>query len=568
MWYSNCVACLPWSRFALSVLCLFLSQPVSAQNRVPAGRPSIFSDSTVVPHSLPLTTADEKDSLYPEETGEQGGFSYLLQRIPKETVKPVSPLPVPDLSLFDLPVLFTFRTQETIRTLQYTDHTVFSTWLNRINRYKPMVQSILTREGLPKDLLYVALIESGFNPRSYSPEGSCGLWQMTIATAGQYGLERTPFVDERFDPEKSSRIMAQRFKALFNRFGDWNLVIAAHHTDPEIVAAAIQERGTTDIWQLGLPRNTDWFLSLVTAAMIIGTNPTAYGFEITSSSPVFFETVPVGQPMPLQVVADGLQIPVDKLKLLNPELRNWKVPAGYLLKIPLGTQPQYRRWAGLPGLSPVLADLMAYKVRRGDTIMSVGRRFGVDPAEIALENNLSVKSKLKKGRVLFVPIYNRTNPVSAPVTARPEPAPSAPSGTEPEEDSGEGEVDTLKKQTTYRVKRGDTLAAIGRRNGVSVSELRKWNKLKSSGAINIGQSLVILKPAGKGTVAKKVHAPIPPEANGGKTITYTVKPGDTLWDIARQFNMTLGAILSTNNFKRRHAIHPGDRIKIIRPEVK
>ena len=558
---------LPWSLLVLSVLGILLPQTLSAQNSGSIGRSNIGSDATVVLHALPPVGVAEQDSLYPEEIGEQGGFSYLLQRIPKEAAKPISPLPVPDLTLFDLPILFNFRTQEAIRTLQYTDQAVFSTWLNRVNRYKPMVQSILTREGLPKDLLYVALIESGFNPRSFSPEGTSGLWQMTLATADQYGLDRTALVDERLDPEKSTRIMAQRFKALFNRFEDWNLVIAAHHTDPEIVAAAIKEQGTRDVWQLGLPRNTDWFLSLVMAASIIGKNPTAYGFELTSSAPVIFETAPVGQPTPLQVVADGIQIPVDKLKLLNPELRNWKIPAGYLLKIPLGTQPQYRRWAGLPPLSPVLADLMAYKVRRGDTITSVGRRFGVEPEEIALENNLLVKSKLKKGRVLFVPIYNRTTATNTPASVRPEPSPPVSSTADQQEAAAEDGDDTPQSQTKYRVKRGDTLAAIGRRYGVSVSDLQRWNKLKKSGAILIGQNLVILKPVGKGVAAKKISVPKTPQASDGKTILYTVKRGDTLWDIARQFNVTMGAILGANNLRKRPAIHPGDRLKIIQPTV-
>ena len=558
---------LPWSWLFLSVLCLLPSPSSSAQSSASGSRSSVGSDTTAVLHGLPPVTVAEKDSFYPEEIGDQDGFSYLLQRIPKETVRALSPLPVPDPSLFDLPIVFTFRTQEAIRTLQYTDHAVFSAWLNRVNRYKPMVQSILTREGLPKDLLYVALIESGFNPRSFSPEGTCGLWHMTLGVADQYGMDRTRLVDERFDPEKSTRMMAQRFTALFNRFEDWNLAIAAHHTDPEIVTAAIKEQGTRDIWQLGLPRNTDWFLSLVMAAAIISKDPAAYGFELISSAPVIFETVPVARPMPLQDVADGIRIPVDKLKLLNPELRNWQIPSGYLLKIPLGAQPLYRQWAGLPPVSPVLADLMAYKVRRGDTIMSIGRRFKVDAAEIALENNLSVKSKLKKGRVLFVPIYNKPTPVSVPTSVRPEPPPPVSSIAEPGEDEDTGEIERPQNEIKYRVKRGDTLAAIGRRYGVSARDLQNWNKLKNPGAILKGQSLTILKPVGKGVSAKKASVPKPADASEGKTILYTVKRGDTLWDIARQFNVTLGAILGANNLKRRPAIHPGDRLKIVQPGV-
>ncbi|MBM3265285.1 MAG: LysM peptidoglycan-binding domain-containing protein [candidate division Zixibacteria bacterium] len=535
---------------------LALAQTVSNVFRTDVGTGGDVSGRTAI------------DSLYAEEAGEISGFPYLLQGWPRENFLPDDPLPEIDMARFDLPLMLDAPTRKALWVFRVMDADTFSEWLKRFTRYRPMVLSILTREGLPKDLIGVALAASGFDPRAHSGLGTAGLWQVAGAVADEYGLDRTAYIDERYDPEKSTRAMAQRFRALFRRFGNWELAIAACYAGHEQVEAAMRTKGTPAILLSDLPQDTQRFVYFSFAAAVVLKDPAVLGFETTALPPLTFETVPVVEDRSLQEIANGARISVEHLKKLNPELRAWTAPSGYTLKIPVGMQPQYRAWAGLAPLAPPPANLMAYKVRRGDTITSIARRFGLDPEEVALENNLLVKSKLKKGRVLFVPIYEKPAPLRTSVLPENPPDPVAVAVPAVSADTEEPEAYNREK-LTYKVKRGDTLASIGRRYRVSVAELQEWNGLRNPGSILVGQRLTVFKPAASvATEVRKQKSTNPPLSSGSETIVYTVKRGDTLWDIARRFNVTLSAIRATNNLTRRSAIHPGDRLKIIQDNVR
>lgn len=489
----------------------------------------------------PSASADN-DPGYAEERIYKSGFAELLPMWSATTSYGDYDPPLPDFSRFDIPLTLNGPVKQALFILQNEAAPLFSEWLNRTNLYLPMIKSILSREGLPHDLIYVAMIESGFMPRSYSSDGAAGLWQLMSAQGTHYGLVRTDEIDERFDPEKSTRAVILQFKDLYRSFGSWELVLAAHHAG----AASIENAGSGSVWQMNLPRDTAPFIAFVMAAAIISKNPEEYGFEIQAKLPLTFETVPVPREVALDSIAIGMSMPVEQLKVLNPELRRWRALPGYLLKLPVGTQAAYYTWAGIEPATPEPADLTVYRVRRGDSILRIARRFGVRSDDIIVENEITRPDRLRIGQVLYIPTYGtgrsaRTKQTTTSTTrsARPVSPPN------PE----------THKKLTYRVRRGDTLERIGRRHGVSIRELQSWNALRDPGDILAGQRLAIWVPATE----------TPEPVADGSTLIYTVRPGDTLWDIARAHNVTVSALRSANGLNRRGSIHPGDKLKINRP---
>ena len=485
----------------------------------------------------------EADSVYPEERAHETGFSLLIPILSKNNLHTGHEPPLPDFSRFDLPIVLNARVKQAIYILQNEAHFLYNAWLNRTS-YIPMIKSMLSREGLPSDLIYVAMVESGFQPRGYSSDGAAGLWHLMWPDSEQYGLDRTEYIDERFDPTKSTRAVIHHFKALYREFGSWELVLAAHHAGAEPIRTA----GAGNIWQMDLPRHTLSFVAFVMATAIISKSPVAYGFKTKAQLPLTYETVPVVQDCDLDSVALGMQVDLEQLKMLNPELRQWRASAGYTLKIPIGTQPQYHTWAGIEPAVREPSEITVYRVRRGDSILRIARRFGVRSDDIILENEILRPDRLRIGQVLYIPTYGTTKRISSTRSASSRTAsvrPVAPPDPK------------THTRLTYRIRRGDTLERIGRRYRVSIAEIQAWNTLRDPGDILAGQRLVIWIPTSK-TSPPRQDTPV----TDGATIVYTVRRGDTLWDIARQHQVTVSALLAANRLNRRAAIHPGDKLRI------
>lgn len=498
-------------------------------------------------------TDEAADSLYAEEREVPAAFSQLMKLSSPKTDLDEMDLRLPDFSRFDLPVVMNRQVGEAIHLLRTSGASEFASWMNRVNRYNPIIRSIFQKEKLPYDLTSVALIESGFHPRAYSEEdGTAGLWQFTLQTGTDRGLNRTAWVDERFDPEKSTWAAAGHFKYLYGLFGDWALVLAAHHVGVESVQDLIEKTGVVDFWRMDLPEETVRFVSLVMAATIIAKTPDVYGFRIQALPPLTYETVMVDRGLSLETIAEGMEIALDPLKMLNPELRDWRTPAvGYALKIPTGSQPNFMAWTGVTPPEPAPTDMTAYTVRRGDTILEISRRFNISPKTIIAENDLRRPNRLLVGQVLFIPLYDGgTNTGAAATTARvPPPSPSVVRNPDP----------ASRTKTSYRVKPGDTLDAIGRRYGVTSREIQVWNNIGSPRDLQAGQTLTIWAPPGQSARTAET------QSSGSKTAFYTVRRGDTLWEIARKFNVTVSSVRAANDLNRRAAIYPGNKLVIPLP---
>ncbi len=338
----------------------------------------------------------------------------------------------------------------------------------RAGRYKAMIQKVMAEEGVPQDLIYLAVAESGFQPRVVNHKyGAGGMWQ--FLPHGNYGLTRNGYVDERFDPEKSTRAYARYMKFLYDQLGDWYLAMAAYDWGAGNVQRAVEKTGYADFWELyrrnNLPGETKNYVPEILAAIIIANNPHQYGFdELTLDPPVLTDTVTINYSVDLRLVSDLVNAPVDELEALNPSLLRMVTPpdTSFDLHLPAGTATVFQeRVAEVP--ESHRNSWRYHRVAADDTLESVARTYHVSATDLADANQLNEGKSLQGIEELVVPV-----PPSA--------APSA-------------------HTVMYTARRGDTLVSIADRFGVSLDQLRRWNHIPSGTRVALGQRLHVAEPA-------------------------------------------------------------------------
>ena len=389
--------------------------------------------------------------------------------------------------------------------------------LTRGSRYLPMIHGVFKEAGLPLDLAYIPIIESGFKTNALSKASAKGPWQFMRATATEQGLKTDWYVDERSDPEKATVAAAKYLKLLHNMFnGDWHLVLAAYNGGLGRVQRAMKRSGESDFWSLSatsryLPRETREYVPLILAAIIVAKNPAQYGFEVTAEAPIDYETVTVPRAIDLRRVAEWTGRSIDEIQMLNPELRRWTTPvkSQYELKVPKGTAEQFSARLASASANELVA-LTWYTVKKGETLAMVARKLRVSRTDLAEANSLTIRSRLKTGQALVVP---RAPATLLATNSRP-PAPTqvasrAISGTAPMAAVGDSEEPSAESTpapkrvavvakatsgttTTYRVKRGDTLFGIARQFDTTVAKIKSLNRLQSNN-IKPGTRLTIAR---------------------------------------------------------------------------
>jgi membrane-bound lytic murein transglycosylase D len=354
----------------------------------------------------------------------------------------------------------------------------FEEGLQRSGRYMPMIRAALEREGLPKDLAYVAMIESSFKTRARSRARAQGVWQFIAPTGRRYGLRRTAVVDERSDPVKATEAAAGYFKDLHDIFNDWYLAMAAYDAGEGRIVRAIARTGAETYWDLcrlgALPKETRLYVPSVIAAALIAKNQAHYGFHVEPESPVPFETVRLNKSVNLRKLAQACRLDHGDLLDLNPELRGDTTPrnpSGYDLRVPRGATASIADRIGSIPEAPA-PKLRQHRVRKGETLARVARRFGVSLASLAEANELNPRARVTPSRLLVIP-ERETVALRTPKKRERRPAESA-----------------------YNVRKGDTLFSIAIRHHTTVQELRKWNRLDASNAIQPGDRLN-LSPANR-----------------------------------------------------------------------
>jgi membrane-bound lytic murein transglycosylase D len=286
--------------------------------------------------------------------------------------------------------------------------------LLRSGQYRPIIEKVFREESIPLDLMYLAQVESLFKPNAVSKAKAKGIWQFERGTAIRYGLKVTRDVDERSDPEKSTRAAAHYLNDLFAMFKDWNLVLAAYNWGEGKVQRLIDNSGLNDFWQLvdlrrKLPEETKNHIPLIHASVILARNPEKYGLPTELDPPLQYSKVSVSKPIDLRAAAKVLATSLDELKKLNPALRGLTTPANYpnfQLKVPAGSAPDiHDQLAALPTatIKPPPEYNARHKIRPGETLSGIAARCHVSLAELERANNLSPKKKLTVGTWLQVP---------------------------------------------------------------------------------------------------------------------------------------------------------------------
>jgi membrane-bound lytic murein transglycosylase D len=295
---------------------------------------------------------------------------------------------------------------------------VVESWLARSGRYLPMILDVFQQKGLPEELVFTAMIESGFNPVAVSHAGATGLWQFMAPTARLYGLRIDRWLDERLDPEKSTVAAANYLRDLYTVFGSWELAQAAYNTGEVRVQQAIQRTGSRDFWRLHrsplLLEETKNFVPAIHAATLIGRQPERYGFTVIPEEPLRYEqvTVPKGSRLARLAVLSG--VPLRDLESLNPELRQKQAPpdATYELKVPFGAAGTVQLALQLDAAPRKIAPAPlagVHVVKAGDTVWRIARQYGVSSTQLARWNGLDRPDRIFPGERLRVTVPAATS---------------------------------------------------------------------------------------------------------------------------------------------------------------
>jgi membrane-bound lytic murein transglycosylase D len=453
----------------------------------------------------------------------------------------------------DLPLMVTDEVVSYLNFFQTTrGRAIVEAGLRRAGRYREMISRILAEEGVPQDLIYLAQAESGFKPQALSRARALGMWQFIASRGNEYGLRRTWWVDDRQDPEKSTRAAARHLRDLYDQFGDWYLAMAAYNTGPGNVARAIERTGYADFWELYrrnvLPRETRNYVPIILALTIIAKDSASFGVYVEPEPPLRADRVRPVYPIDLRLVAESLDVSVDELRAMNPSLLRGVTPAdpNFELLIPEGTSEKFfSEIAAIPQEKWV--SWRRHRVSEGESLSVIAGKYRVTTAAIADANGIDTKSPLQVGDKLIIPATASTA------------------------QAGRG------KLTQYRVRRGDTLNIIAGQFDVSVADLKKWNGLRSD-TISRGAVLKIY-PGGRPEPAstRAARTPVPakssaagqqvasPAAGSPGAVRHRVKAGETLWSIARAYQTTVEALREANKSVLGRPLQIGDVLLILPP---
>lgn len=443
------------------------------------------------------------------------------------------------LQNYDIPIIVNDNVLAMIEAFQNERRKEFTRGITRAGLYFDLIRKILEEEGVPKDLVYAALIESGFNPKAYSVAKAKGIWQFIQGTGMRYGLKVNWWIDERSDPIKSTRAAAAYLKDLYVMFGDWYLALAAYNAGERKIQYAIDKIGKKDFWAIAktpyIKEQTKNYVPAIIAAAIICREPEKFGFPPIIPSPIDYETIEIKKYMDLRTIADYCDCSKEELMMLNPELRRNIVPGSiyqvYNLRIPTDKKEILaNKIDNIPSFKA--ANIRNYIVKRGDTLYKIASRYGVSAYSLAEANGLSIKSILKPGTSIIIPAGKTYYSYARKLK----------------------EKDSSPANGYIVVKQGDTLYSISSKYNVEIQALKSINRL-SSNDIYPGQKLYLSDNAMKSFTSKDK-----------KAIQYVVKPGDTLYKISQRHGVSVETICNWNKINKGAKIYPGDTLTIYSSE--
>ncbi|MHB1286854.1 MAG: lytic transglycosylase domain-containing protein [Leptospirales bacterium] len=356
----------------------------------------------------------------------------------------------------------------------------FAVWLSRSTQYLPFIKSVFREEGLPEDLSYLSLIESGFSPRAYSYSRAAGLWQFMPGTGRKYGLKVNGWIDQRRDPVLSTYAAAHYLKDLYTEFHSWSLALAAYNAGEGKMANAVADTGTKDYWEIrntdSLSNETKDYVPKFLAAVKIAKDPSRYGFsDISYAEPLDIETVNLRHPAEIRVLAKAAGISLSEFRKLNPAFTRWATPphmTSVPVNLPKGNKDEFlANLSHLPKTSQraMYADLSGgvHIIRSGDSLWTISRHYGVPIQALMDVNGLSRSSLLHSGKRIIIPSsyasihsrhrYSRT---------------------------GHGWM-------RHRIRRGESLFVLAKKFRTTISAIRVKNHLTRRNLLRTGQMIMV-----------------------------------------------------------------------------
>lgn len=400
---------------------------------------------------------------------------------------------------FDIPIVKNSRVEFWVRYFSGRGRDVFARYIERLGTMAPMMQPKLRAAGLPEDLIYLAMIESGFTMQARSPAGAVGPWQFMRGTGKMYGLRSDWWVDERRDPVKSTDAAIRFLGYLYNEFQDWELACAAYNGGPGRISKGIARYDTRDYWELARrrairPETVDYVPKMMAAA-IITKNAAAFGFNPPEydNSWKDTKTVTLDYPEDIYTIARHAGVSSRTLRYLNPELLHQATPPvkGYRLRLHSQEAVNNVVAAIANGELGKYRGFKTYAIRRGDTISGIASRFGVATQPILALNGISSAQRLRLGQVLILPISRSGQTIVSKVSApRRAVASRTASGSRNSiSNTAKAVAKAAKPHVVYVVKQGDTLYGISRRYDVSVQQLKRWNDISAHKSLRPGRQL-------------------------------------------------------------------------------
>ncbi len=417
--------------------------------------------------------------------------------------------------------------------------------LGRGSAYRPMIERILEEEGVPRELYYLAMAESGYRPKAHSRVRATGMWQFMSSRGKQYGLRQDRYVDLRYDAETATRAAAKHLKDLHIEFGDWYLAMAAYNSGPNRVKSAIRRTGSRDYWTLirrrALPRETRNYVPIILAMTLVGQNLSLFDLgEIDYAPPLEYDTVRTAGETSFALIADATGYSLDAIKDLNQGLlRSATPPYAYDLRLPKGSTEQFEQEIALVPADKRL-NWRRYEVRPGETLAAVANRYKVKPETLLELNSLPPESPLQGGQRLTVPTttrmaiyryYGGAGGLLEPGTGR------------------------------YRIASGDTLGGIARRFRTTVANLQQWNGLPNT-RIRAGRYLIVDPNAASGSTTATAAAS--GSSGSAPTGRYTVRGGDSLSRIGARVGASVAQLKAWNGI-RGDTIRVGQTLKVPGP---
>ncbi|MFC1541134.1 LysM peptidoglycan-binding domain-containing protein [Candidatus Latescibacterota bacterium] len=443
----------------------------------------------------------------------------------------------------DVPIEYNEQVRNLISYFQTRGRDDMAKWLKRSGRYVPLLREILAEEGIPEDMVYLSMIESGFSPRAYSRARAVGLWQFMYATGKIYGLNRNQWVDERRDPVKSTRAAARHMNDLYKSTDDWNIVMAMYNSGPTRIKRQIQQTENIEFWDLSLPRETRNYVPSFMAAVIIAKAPELFGFDNIEKDPPFeFDSVEVAPYTSLLTAAKCAGVDVAEIKELNPELILDRIPVGvesYELRIPKGCSNSFLvEYAKVPVEKYTVPQVEWVRVQRGDTFSGIADRYRISMSRLRAANpQITNINRLRVGQRINLVATAARSAIPRTVNV------------------------SRDDVVIYTVRKNDTLGILADRNNTTVRTLQALNNMGSSTRIYVDQQLLIPKNSSN---SQSASAGRTVESVGTGKITYVIKKNDTIWEIAQRYGVNYQKLMEINKIKDHRKIQPGQTLIIER----